>query len=132
MCPETNIGEFIKQLREKRGFTQRQLAYRSGVSNTEINRIESGERKNPSPDALKKLAGPLGAALAELYSNAGYLNEERGDYETKVKKVDLADTNFKFYWKGRPLTDDEIEGIRIGQEARELWKKKQKEKKDKK
>lgn len=31
------IGEMIKKRREKLGFSQRQLAYLSGVSNTEIN-----------------------------------------------------------------------------------------------
>jgi transcriptional regulator with XRE-family HTH domain len=46
------IGEMIKKRREKLGFSQRQLAYLSGVSNTEIKRIEDGDRKQPSQEIL--------------------------------------------------------------------------------
>ncbi|HHV36154.1 MAG TPA: helix-turn-helix transcriptional regulator [Syntrophomonadaceae bacterium] len=53
------IGEMIKKRREKLGFSQRQLAYLSGVSNTEIKRIEDGDRKQPSQEILCKLANPL-------------------------------------------------------------------------
>lgn len=68
-----DLGGYIKKLREKRGFSQRQLAYLSGMSNTEISRIESGERKNPSADILKKLAPHLGISIERLYAAAGYL-----------------------------------------------------------
>ena len=66
------IGEMIKKRREKLGFSQRQLAYLSGVSNTEIKRIEDGDRKQPSQEILKKLATPLRINYEELLKAAGY------------------------------------------------------------
>ena len=43
---KTKIGVYIETLRLKKGMSQRELAKESGVSHTEINRIEGGERKN--------------------------------------------------------------------------------------
>lgn len=53
------IGEMIKKRREKLGFSQRQLAYLSGVSNTEIKRIEDGDRKQPLEYTVEHFRGYL-------------------------------------------------------------------------
>jgi len=39
-----NIGKYIADLRTEKGMSQRELAERSGLSNTEISRLESGKR----------------------------------------------------------------------------------------
>ncbi|SNR96363.1 Helix-turn-helix [Anaerovirgula multivorans] len=82
-----SLGEFIRSTREKKDMSQRQLSLYSGVSNTEISKIESGERKKPSPDTLKKISGPLGVAYAKLMEEAGYLDdivkEESSQYRTR-------------------------------------------------
>jgi len=69
-----SLSEFIRAVRKQRGLSQRQLSLLSGISNSEISRIEAGERKNPSPDVLKALSKPLGVAYEELMKVAGYLN----------------------------------------------------------
>lgn len=76
------LGEFIKKLRTEKGLSQRQLAELGKVSNTEISRIESGERKNPSPNILKAISPHLGVAYSELMAHAGYIEEkiEHGKY----------------------------------------------------
>lgn len=56
----------IKKLREKRGWTQQQLADESGLSLVTIGRIEAGMRKNPDLDTRKKLAKALGVEITEL------------------------------------------------------------------
>lgn len=66
------LGELIRELRKKRGFTQRQLAQLAGISNTEVKRIEDGKRKQPSQEILKKLAKPLGISYEEILKAAGY------------------------------------------------------------
>lgn len=105
------IGNLIKTLRKDKGFSQRQLAMYSKVSNTEISRIESGERQKPSPDVLKKLAQPLGVTYSELMKEAGYIEEtiehkthsehiyrdENGelvDIVTKAKEMHSSDKDF--------------------------------------
>ena len=42
----------LKALREKRGFTQEQLAEASGMDRANLARLEGGRRKNPSSDTL--------------------------------------------------------------------------------
>lgn len=69
------FGDYIKSLRNESKLSQRDLAEKSGVSNAEISRIETGERKNPSPITLKAIAPWLGASYKELMQKAGYIEE---------------------------------------------------------
>lgn len=68
------LGNLIKGLREKKGFSQRQLALYSGISNTEISKLESGERQKPNPEILKNLAQHLDTTYEELMIKAGYID----------------------------------------------------------
>lgn len=70
-----SFGSYLKSLREQNNFSQRDLAEKSGVSNAEISRLETGGRKKPSPIVLKALAPCLGVAYAELMQQAGYTEE---------------------------------------------------------
>lgn len=86
------LQQYMKQLRKAKGFSQRQLAQMSGVSNTEIWRIEKGEREKPSPQILKNLALPLGVAVEDLLGVAGYLsNYDNGKSSLKDDLHDLAE-----------------------------------------
>ena len=69
------FGEYLKALREANKLSQRQLADLAKISNTEISRIESGERQKPSPAILKAIAPHLGITYSELMSQAGYIEE---------------------------------------------------------
>ncbi|MBD3233182.1 MAG: BMC domain-containing protein [candidate division Zixibacteria bacterium] len=67
--PESNIGRKIKELRESKKLSQRQLAKDSGVPQATINRIESGEIKEPSLSNVTKIADALGVTVTELQGN---------------------------------------------------------------
>ena len=54
------IGEYISSERQKQGISIRGLSKLTGVSHSEINKIESGERTTPSPYHLKAIADALG------------------------------------------------------------------------
>lgn len=69
------FGEYIRNLRNEADLSQRDLSQKSGVSNAEISRIETGERKNPSPIVLKAFAPFLGVSYEELMQKAGYIEE---------------------------------------------------------
>jgi len=56
----------IKQLREKKGLSQKALGEKVGVSDAYITMLETGKRKNPSLEILKALAKALGVPVAEL------------------------------------------------------------------
>ncbi len=100
--------------------SQLDLARRSGVSNAEISRIESGLREAPHPHTLQKLADVLGVEAEELYRAAGYLKGEPSPA--------LGETGFKAIGL-RLATAREMAGLsvedlakRIGVEPSELKK----------
>lgn len=80
------FGEFLKNLRKEKGLSQRQLADLCNISNTEISRIESGERQKPSPNILKAIAPHLGISYGELMTKAGYI-EETIDHEKYTELI---------------------------------------------
>lgn len=81
-----SFGSYIKELRETNKLSQRELAEKSGISNAEISRLESGERKKPSPMSLKVIAPFLGVAYEELMQKAGYI-EETIDHQSYTENV---------------------------------------------
>lgn len=56
----------IKTLRQEKGLSQKALAEQVGVTDAYITMLESGKRKNPSLDILKKLAKALDVPVTEL------------------------------------------------------------------
>jgi transcriptional regulator with XRE-family HTH domain len=60
------FADNVRAAREKAGLTQEQLAWSAGLHQTEIARIESGQR-NPGLDTIFKVARGLGVAPGELF-----------------------------------------------------------------
>lgn len=71
-----NFGEYLRNIRKKRGLTVLKLSDLSGVSQGFLTNIENGKRKKPSPDILKKLAQPLEVSYGSLMEEAGYSKDE--------------------------------------------------------
>ena len=57
----------LKEAREKRGFTQEELAEKSGVSRVTISLIESGKTDCIKTKTLTKLADALGEKVTALF-----------------------------------------------------------------
>ncbi len=57
------IGLQVRELREKAGLTQTELAHRLKVSQQVISRIESGEADNPTVSTLERIAKATGHHL---------------------------------------------------------------------
>ena len=62
------------------GFSKNKLATESGLSHTEINRIENGDRAQPSVANLKKIADALHIPHSTILAEAGYTSP--GDSES--------------------------------------------------
>ncbi len=60
-----SVGQTIARLRKRVGLTGRELAYRMGVSQPTISRIENGKTL-PTPDVVEALARILDASDAEI------------------------------------------------------------------
>lgn len=70
------LSEFIKTKRESAGLSFKKLSTASGVSDTEIMKIENGTRKNPSWNNLCRIAKALNFHPFEVLLNAGYISKE--------------------------------------------------------
>jgi transcriptional regulator with XRE-family HTH domain len=66
------LGNKIRELREKCGLTQGQLANSSAVSQGYLSQLENGEVKNPSAAVLLRIAQAMGVDSDELFEAAGY------------------------------------------------------------
>lgn len=62
MEPEFQLIKAMLKGREERRLSQRELAERTGITQADISRMESGEA-NPTLDTLKRIAEGLGMSL---------------------------------------------------------------------
>jgi transcriptional regulator with XRE-family HTH domain len=60
------LGDTIRELREARDMSQRELARRAGVNQPVLSRIESGETLNPRYETLRDIAEALNVPLTTL------------------------------------------------------------------
>ncbi|CAI82363.1 helix-turn-helix domain-containing protein [Dehalococcoides mccartyi] len=84
---KTNVGVYLRSLRDTKGLSLREVERKSGVSNAVLSQIESGQVKRPSPTTLYKLAELYGVPYDELMSRAGYPVPSRHVNETQTAQV---------------------------------------------
>lgn len=87
-----NLGDYIKQKRLEKGYSQRQLALYSGVNNATINRIEFN-LGNPDTDTLNKLAKTLNIDASYLFylttgTNAPKFKDVPEEFILMARKTD--------------------------------------------
>lgn len=68
---EKTVGEIIAEAREKKGLSQRQLAKIARINNSELSKIESGIRKEPSPRILRKISNIIDVNYSDLMYKVG-------------------------------------------------------------
>lgn len=70
------IGALKERRRVECGLSLQALGERCGVSDSEILKIERGERQSTSRHAFRRIASELGFHPLELSKLAGYLSED--------------------------------------------------------
>lgn len=93
-----DIGSKIKEIRIKKGITQKELAEKLGTSQQNLAQYECGKR-NPKLETVKKIADALNVFMSDL------INEEV-DY-TRPEPNTLA-----AHFDGDEYTGEELEEIR--------------------
>ena len=96
-----SVGEIIAKARESKGLSKRELSRLAKISDTELARIESGEREIPNPKTLRKISKHIGVNYNDLMYAAGLgfqvtkLNPFLRDYYEGLKgdEIDLALVN---------------------------------------
>ena len=126
-----HFGEYLKEARKQKGFTQKELGDLAGLSSGEISKMESGDRKKPSPDLLKAMAPHLDISYEVLMKEAGYLEEminhqgytehifldedgKLADIVKKVKEMQAVDTDWAnlAYRVSRELSPEDLDAIK--------------------
>jgi transcriptional regulator with XRE-family HTH domain len=127
------FGEYLKQLRKKKGLTIKKLAELAGLSPSYLSRIERGERNIPNARFLKKLASPLNLTPQQMMIAAGYLNNDEPDKPSLYKERE-EDSGASSSWQEiikdptlqealeeiGPLNEDEKEGLLLYLQAIKL------------
>ncbi|MBA7647959.1 hypothetical protein ES703_55738 [subsurface metagenome] len=98
MTNRNDLGEILRERRKERGWRLKTLSDKTGLSSSEIGRIEMGKRF-PSANSLRKLAEPLGFNELELFKIAGFLSRDASDerldkLKNKIRK-ELAELSRK-------------------------------------
>ena len=82
-----DLGSYLFQVRNERGFSLRDLAEKCGISAAEISRIESGKRQKPSPAILRSIAKALVISYPFLLQLAGYMDEGKPEGTPETEDV---------------------------------------------
>ena len=121
---DTSLKEIIQTARELKGYSQRKLAKITKISNSELSRIESGERQKPDVDSLLRIANALDLSIRDLLKYAGYSEialqfdhslrnvKSNIDYEERLKRWE------KFYFD--ILEDSRVKRENVTQQKRKL------------
>lgn len=80
------IGDYIRKKREENKMNITDLAKKAKISRPYLSQIESGTR-NPSPEILKKIHGPLNLQHHDLMYKAGYISKESYDLLSRKQET---------------------------------------------
>ncbi len=98
-----DIGKRIRKLRENRGIEQLELAKMIGISQSKMNKIESGFQKRIEPEILVDLSETLNATVDYLVGNSDQ------PHLTKEETFDefINDPELKRWHRELPKTPEE-------------------------
>jgi transcriptional regulator with XRE-family HTH domain len=85
------FGQVLKYWRTQAGHSLRHVEAASGMSATNLSRIERGLVGPPPNFVLDRLAAAIGVERAELYKAAGRLPPDEGEGKRGVVEVIMAD-----------------------------------------
>lgn len=81
-----DLGEFIREQRERANLSLRRLADAADISNPYLSQIERGVRK-PSAEILLRLSRALEISANTLYARAGLI-DDAGESPTVMEAID--------------------------------------------
>lgn len=102
------LGEFLKKLREEKGYSLREAGKQTGIAEAYLWQLENGKRGIAHPEMFKKLAKGYGVPAETLLKHAGYLEKPADqERETAVAKTHL----FRDYEKLSPDRKKQLENF---------------------
>ena len=101
-----NIGARLKTIRTHQGWSQRQLALKSGVSNATISLIEHG-KTDPSMGLLKRILETMGISFAEFFSSDSRPSDKY--FYSGAELSDLSSGPISYRQVGSDLRDNQLQ-----------------------
>ncbi|MGH2331074.1 helix-turn-helix domain-containing protein [Thermoanaerobacter mathranii] len=129
MSEKKQIGDIIKELRIKKGLSQRQLALYVNISNTALSKIEKNKNKYFDPILLAKIARALGTTVEDIMKQVELENAaEEEEKEQKLEKGDIQKESTidepsveeiedflagrkMLMFKGKPLSEESLKSV---------------------
>lgn len=88
-----NFGNYLCELREKKGYSQSELGRKLGVTNKAVSKWENGQAY-PSVELLLPLANELGVSIEEIFNVINNSKKEK----TKLRRIlDYVSNNNKIF-----------------------------------
>lgn len=92
--PETSLGTWLKDLRDRRSLSLRELADRSDVDHAYIHRLETGAKEAPSDEVVAKLVTAL--TVSKRNSQILRFLIEHGNVDGKLLEFVRSDPDVEF------------------------------------
>lgn len=111
------FGPWLKAEREKRGWSQDQLADCVGMTKATISRFETGQRK-PLRDRVERIASSLEADVNGALIAAGFVPTDTSagasanDFEKKTIRLDTGDT-IVVYGEEVKITEETLQLLKV-------------------
>ncbi len=109
------FGEYIRGIRENLGYSTNKVEIDTGISKSDLSRIENGLRKNINPFYLKSLAKLYRRNVLEFHKKLDFIDEETTMYESPKDEntVTLPIYGFASAGKGYINFDEEVKEITL-------------------
>ena len=112
------IGDKFKECRLEKGLSVREVAEKAGVSDTEVFRIETGRRVNPSAKILVSIGKALGMANDEVLRLTGLMENndvpmiEKVFPDIKTEKLQRTAQSIMYrLGRNNSLQDEDYDGL---------------------
>ncbi|WP_317931454.1 cupin domain-containing protein [Halioxenophilus sp. WMMB6] len=105
-----NVGERLRQMRQAKGLSQRELAKLAGVTNSTISLIEQN-RVSPSVASLKKVLDGIPMTLSEFFTLDVQANEANYFYSPQ-QQPDIGSDGLHYFLVGADHKDRKITLLR--------------------
>lgn len=81
------LGKYIKEKREKLGYSTNHIEIHTGINKADLSRIENGKKKKINPLYLKELAKILKLNQIELFNLAGFIDDKYLDSNVDIESI---------------------------------------------
>jgi len=82
---ESDFGVFLRQLRERRGLSLRQVELKTGISHSYLSQVEN-QKKIPSAQILSKLSQVYKTDMTVLLEEAGLMPTKKNDHQVSEEQ----------------------------------------------